>query len=174
MKHPSTSLAIALVAVAGLLMVLSGQVQAQITTTVTASGTVLTPITVTGTNLSFGTSIFPGINKSVARTSADAASFTISGEASKEVTATFTLPTNLVKGADNLPISFSTTDGGHSTSSTGQSTATAFDPNSGVTTTLSTTGNLYIWLGGTVSPAHNQAAGAYTGDITISLVYTGN
>jgi hypothetical protein len=164
-----------IVLVAILLMAVAlSTVQAQVTTTVTASGTVLTPISVSGSNLDFGNSIFPGINKSVGRTAGGAAAFTISGEASKELTATFTLPSTLTNGGSSLTISFSSTDAGHSTSSGGQATATAFNPASGLTTTLSGGGNLYLWLGGSVAPTYTQTAGVYSGDVTISLVYTGN
>lgn len=142
--------------------------------TVSASGTVLQPLSVTGTNLSFGSEVFPGINEVVDKGDATAAQLDITGEASKEVTATFTLPTELSDGTNNLPITFSTTDGGHAATSGDQGSATAFDPNSALTSTLSASGELFIWLGGTVEPASDQTAGTYSADITLDTVYTGN
>ena len=142
----------------------------------TASGTVLTPITVTKSNdLDFGSSIFPGIDKSVTATSASAAKFTVGGEAGKQVTIVFDLPTELTKvGGATMPISFGATDAGRNTGNV-QAEATSFDPNSTETTTLEAeNGTLYIWLGGTVSPAHNQSAGEYSADITVTLEYTGS
>lgn len=142
--------------------------------TVQAEGTVLQPLSVTATNLSFGAEIFPGIDEVVARTDAAASQFDITGETSKEITATFTLPTELTFDANTLPITFSATDGGHATASTEQGTATAFDPSGALTTTLSAAGELFLWLGGTAEPAADQAAGAYSGDITLETVYTSN
>lgn len=141
--------------------------------TVTASGTVLEPLSVTGTNLSFGAEIFPGINESVSKTDAGAAQFDITGEAGKEITADFTLPTELSKGEDALTITFSSTDAGHATTEAG--TATDFDPSSTLTTSLEATdGTLFIWLGGTVEPTETQPAGEYTADITLDTAYTGD
>lgn len=142
--------------------------------TVSSSGTVLQPLSVTGTDLSFGEEIFPGINEVVERTATGAAQLDISGEGSKEITATFTLPTELSDGTNALPITFSGTDAGHATASAEQGTATGFDPSNALTTTLSESGELFIWLGGTVEPASNQTAGIYDADITLDTVYTGN
>lgn len=156
------------------ILLFSSQGMAQSATT-SASGTVLEPLTVSATALSFGSEIFPGINESVAKTAPESAQFDISGEAGKEITATLTLPTELAGGTTPLPITFSTTDGSHATASTEQSSATDFDPNGALTTTLeAATGELFIWLGGTVEPASDQPAGAYTADITLDTVYTGN
>ena len=35
-------------------------------------------------------------------------------------------------------------------------------------------GTMWAWIGGTVSPAGNQAPGAYQATITLDVVYTGN
>jgi hypothetical protein len=153
-----------------------GLTQANAQVTVKATGTVLQPIQMTGTNLNFGNNIFPGLDKKVSRSEAEAAQFDISGEAGKEVVATFTLPSDLSDGASNsLPIVFNALDGGYAPASTDQTTASSFDPNSPFTTTLDASGgNLYLWLGGTVTPAQNQPAGTYEGDITLDIAYTGN
>lgn len=142
--------------------------------TVTATGTVLAPLTVTGTGLIFGDQLFPGLIWDVESTSVDAARFDIVGEAGKEITATFTLPEVLESSSSTMPISFSSTSGGHDSAIALQASATVFDPNTPVTVSLYTAGEYFIWLGGTVSPSETQAGGAYTGSITLDTVYTGN
>jgi len=152
---------------------LSQQAHAQLT--VQATGTVLQPLQMTGTDLNFGNNIFPGLDKGVDRTESGAAQFDISGEAGKEVTATLTLPSEMSDGSNSMSITFGPTDGGHAMASTDQASATSFDPNSPLTTTLDATdGSLHLWLGGTVSPSYNQPAGTYQGDITLDIAYTGN
>ena len=59
-----------------------------------ATATVLSAITVTGTNLAFG-NVTPGVNKTVAITDAGAGLFTVTKAAATSVALTFTLPTNL-------------------------------------------------------------------------------
>lgn len=141
---------------------------------VTATGTVLAPLSVTGTGLIFGDQLFPGLTWDVERTSVHAARFDIVGEAGKEIIATFTLPEELTKGSDTMPITFSPTSGGHANAIALHASATAFDPSTSLNATLHIAGEYYIWLGGTVSPSATQAPGAYTGSITLDTVYTGN
>lgn len=131
-------------------------------------------LSVTGmSSLEFGTEIFPGIDKTVDRTEGDAAHYEISGEADREVQITFQLPSSLTDGSGNsLSITFTSTDAGYSTDELGQSTATAFDPHTGVITSLGTDGNLYIWLGGTVSPLSSQPGNPYDGDLILDITYT--
>lgn len=159
-------------------LVIGNQAFAQdpVSTTTTAEGTVLTPISLSSTVLNFGAEIFPGSDKAVASTAAEAAQFDVSGEPSKTVNTSFALPTEVSDGAGStMPISFSTTDAGHAAASTDQSTQTGFDPNTGQSLTLdATSGELYIWLGGTVSPTNTQTAGAYTGNITLDVSYPSN
>jgi hypothetical protein len=52
-------------------------------------------------------------------------------------------------------------------------TAAPFDPRSALVTTLSDNGRLYLFLGGTASPATRQSAGAYAGTVTVTIAYTG-
>ncbi|HKI94943.1 MAG TPA: DUF4402 domain-containing protein [Gemmatimonadales bacterium] len=142
--------------------------------TISATATVLTPLTVTaGNDLAFGT-VYPGVPASVLPTAATAGSFSISGVASAGLTVQFTLPANLIDAAsDNLPITFGTADAAYNQANS-QSGTTAFDPNSPVTAALSGTGNFYVWIGGTVAAAGNQPAGSYTGTITLTAAYTGS
>lgn len=65
-----------------------------------------------------------------------------------------------------MPITFSTTDGGYSTSGNinGQTT---FNPANGFSIFLPLGGTVTIWLGGRVTPAVSQQTGSYTGTITM-------
>jgi hypothetical protein len=142
---------------------------------ITASATVLSPLTVVNQNdLDFGT-VFPGVDASVAITDGTAGRWYITGADNAEVDLTFTLVANLTSGGNNLPIVFAAGDAGYNTTNLA-SAATTFDPNAGATTNLSNaaTGELYVWIGGTVQPATGQPAGTYTETITLTVDYTGN
>lgn len=143
---------------------------------ITATADVQTPLSVTGSaNLDFGT-VFPGVNKAIPYTDAvNAGQWDITGEAAGEVTLSFTaLPATLVFAANTLPIVYSATDAGENTTDA-PGTATSFDPAVGRTTNLNgATGGLFVWIGGTVQPPEDQAAGTYTATITLDVAYTGN
>ena len=162
-----------ILAILGLCILSVGLSSAQINGSFTTCGTVFTPLFVTGSDLDFGNAIFPGINKHVLPTDLAAGKFTISGEASKEFTATFTVPTELTSGLNNMPFAMNATDGG-AKSTNNQATATSFNPASMQTWTLSGAGYYYVWLGGTITPAHSQAAGMYSGIVEVDVQYTGN
>jgi hypothetical protein len=143
--------------------------------TITATANVLTPLSVTSNlrDLNFG-DVFPGLNKSVAWSDATSGQWRIDGEAGKEVQMAFTLPANLNSGPNSMPISFAATDAAWNTTNSTAGAAT-FDPASGATELLDGgTGQLFVFLGGTVSPAPTQAAGVYTGTVLLDVVYTGN
>src|SRR5712692_1568700 len=136
---------------------------------ITATASVQSPITVSGTtNLSFG-NVFPGINKLVAVTDAGAGLFSVTGQASTPVTYSFTLPTNLTNGGNNLPIGSWTGEHNGTASPTG---GTSFTP-SGVAAgaTLSGAGALFFYVGAIVTPATNLPAGTYTNTVTLTVSY---
>jgi hypothetical protein len=143
---------------------------------ITATADVQTPLTVTGTaDLDFGT-VFPGVNKAVAYTdAANAGQWDIDGEPAAEVTLSFTaLPANLVSGPNTMPIVYGAADAAHNTTDA-PGAATSFDPAVGATTDLhAVSGELYVWIGGTVQPPETQPAGVYTETITLDVAYTGN
>jgi hypothetical protein len=144
----------------------------QITGSITAKGTVLTPISITSkSDLNFGTSILPGIPVTVDKSNANAGQFSLAGAPSKQINVTLTLPDNLLSGVNTMPITFSATDGSYKTPA---GTLTVFNPNNPVTPTFGSEGTMNVNLGGKVSPAHTQVAGAYSASIQISLFYTGN
>ena len=145
-------------AVVAAIFSLATSAQAQ-SANISALATVYTPITVTGNrSLDFGT-VFPGVAKTIAIAATTSGQFQLGGQASGNVNLTFTLPTNLVNGANNLPIG--TWTGCTSFTPSGTATASAF----------SAAGALWVFVGGTVTPAAAQAAGNYTGTVTLTAAY---
>jgi hypothetical protein len=161
------------IALAALALVLVGTVTGQaqgVNGSITATATVQTPITVTGTqNLSFG-NVFPGVAKAVAYSDAtNAGKFSVAGQASTPVTYSFTLPANLTSGGNNLPIGSWL---GYENQSNSTSGGTAITPSATPTTsTLSGSGALFFFLGATVTPPANQPAGNYSGTVTLTVSY---
>lgn len=144
----------------------------QVTGSILVTATVLNPISITTTrDLDFGNDIVPGIFRTIDKTSATSGKFSISGQPSKEVNITLTLPSTLINGPNTLPISFTNTDGGYKTTSGNLIT---FNPSVPINASLGSDGKLDIFLGGKVTPSHNQISGLYFGTINISLYYTGN
>jgi hypothetical protein len=143
--------------------------EAQNSASIQATATVLSALTVTaGNNLLFG-NVTPGVNKTVAITDAGAGTFDVSKAANSDVTLSFTLPANLTSGANTLPIG--TWTGGWNTTPT-PAGATTFTPGAGGHTTGPTASTaLHVFVGATVSPGAAQAAGSYSGNVTMSVVY---
>lgn len=127
------------------------------------------PLTVTKTNdMDFG-EVFPGVNKVIGVTDAGAGTFHIFGQDNAQVMVNFTLPGTLSSGANSLNI-ISWVARYSSTSS--PASGTDFTPSvTQETLSLSSTGNLYIFLGATAVPTVTQEAGTYTGTITINVTY---
>jgi len=125
-------------------------------------------------NISFGT-MFPGIPKTVDKSSTDAAEFSVGGDAGAEVTLDFSLPAYLSSGSDNMQIIFFT-DGCaiDSNPTPNQSSPTYDDLNPWQTLTydLGSSG-LTVWVGGKAIPGVRQPAGTYTADIILTVQYTG-
>jgi hypothetical protein len=118
--------------------------------------------------------VFPGLNKSITYDAATSGKWRINGEVGKEVDLTFTLPANLVSGANSLAISFGANDAAWNTADA-VGAATTFDPGAGATEFLDgTTGEMYVWIGGTVAPTPTQASGFYVATVVMDVVYTGN
>ena len=140
---------------------------------ITARATIAAALTVTaGAALDFQT-VIPTFTKTVAVSDVTAGTFTLSGGADAEVSLTFTLlPANLAGPGGNLPITYT---GVHNTANDPVAGATAFTPSAGVAgTNLSGSGQLYVFLGGTVDAALQSVAGLYTGTVELSAAYTGN
>ena len=132
------------------------------------------PLSGSGTTpIAFG-AIFPGVPTSVPRTDAvRAGSFDVRGTKNVQVRFDFALPAAMTNaGGRTLPLAFGAGDGGYATTAT-IAAATAFDPRVALLARLSNTGRLYIWLGGTVLPGSQQASGAYSATLTMTMAYTG-
>ena len=152
------------------LVVTSTVVQAQTNNaSITATATVQTPINVTAAQqLSFG-NVFPGVNKTVNATDlTNAGRFDVTGQASTPVTLSFTLPATLLSAGNSMPIVSYTGEYAGNNLQTG---AQVFTPASGANPSLSAAGLLFVWVAAQVQPATNQAAGVYTGSITMTVVY---
>lgn len=148
------------------LSTVTAQAQSQ-TGGVSALANVQQPINVVGAvDLDFG-NVFPGVNKTVGVAAATAGRFDVSGQASAPVLISFVLPANLT-GPGNLAIG--TWTGNHNT--TNAPTGTNFTPSAATTNSaFSGTGNLFVFVGATVSPATNQPAGAYSGTVQMTVTY---
>ena len=143
--------------------------EAQTSANIQATATVLSAVTVTGaSDLQFG-NVTPGVNKTIAIADAGAGRFDLQKAATQGVTLSFTLPTDLSDGTNNLPIG--TWTGGWNTSAT-PAGATTFTPSAGGTNTAVAAGTtLSVYVGATVSPAVGQVAGSYSGTVTMSAIY---
>jgi hypothetical protein len=159
-------------AVVVLAAVAGRQAQAQ-SAQIGARATVQQALTVAAVDsLLFGAA-FPGTTRNILPSDAASGSFHLAGAAGAEVRLTFTLPATLVFGANNLPITFGAGSAGYNVNSS-RAGLTLFDPATVPLPRLSgATGNLYVYVGGSVSPTV-QPAGAYTAAITLAVAYTGN
>ncbi len=141
---------------------------------INATATVQQALTIAAAgDLAFG-AVFPGVTKAVAASDAASGAWTLTGAANAEVTLTFTLPANLTDaGSNNLPITFGASAAGYNVVNS-RAGLTLVNPSAVATTRLDAgTGNLYVFIGGSVSPVA-QPAGAYSGSITLATAYTGN
>ena len=132
--------------------------------------------TVTSTeSLAFG-DVFPGVPKTVAKTSAGAAEFTVTGTADAEVTLDFDLPSYLSTTGDNMQVFFSSTDCAVDSTNPpnqGSPTYNNLNPYQTITYRLGSAG-LKVWLGGQIVPGLAQKAGSYNATIRLTVAYTGS
>lgn len=152
------------------LVLTSTAVQAQSNNaSITATATVQTPINVVGAQqLNFGNA-FPGVNKTVLATDlSNAGRFDVTGQANALVNLSFTLPATLASGGNTMPI---VNYSGVYAQLASQVGGVGFTPSVGASPTLSATGALFVWVGAQVQPATSQAAGIYTGSISMTVVY---
>jgi len=154
------------------LTTLAGQAQAQ-SASIGARATVQTALTVSAVDsLLFGAA-FPNTTRNILPSDAASGSFSLLGAANAEVNLSFTLPANLTFGANTLPVTFGAAAAGYNTANS-RAGLTTFDPSVVATTRLNNlSGDLYVYIGGSVSPVA-QPAGDYKGSITLAAAYTGN
>jgi hypothetical protein len=140
---------------------------------ITATAVVAAAINVAAvSDLDFGT-VMPSFGRTIAFTDGGAGHFQVTGAAAAEVTLEFTvLPTDLSDGVNLLPVVFTALFNTAANPSAG----TSFDPATTIpTTTLdATTGEVHVYVGGTVTAAGNQVAGTYSAQVELTAAYTGN
>jgi hypothetical protein len=120
--------------------------------------------------LTFGT-ITSGTTTSVLKTSVSAAHWRISGTFLVLGGGDFqlTLPTTLTGPGPAFPITFSTTDGQRNTANNPNG-GSSFDPHASqhITGALFSQ-NLWVWLGGSVTPPPGQTPGAYSATVVLTV-----
>lgn len=165
----------------GLMFMMSpSSVKAQDVATGSATATVQTILAVTATaSLVFG-NVFQGVAATIANSAADAGIFTITGQGLAGLSLFLALPEFMATstGDDRMAIAFNTTDA--SIDTTGNVDPTSFatgfanvDPHNLPAAPVGGGGTSALFLGGTITPSINQKAGAYTGDITLTVAYDG-
>lgn len=152
----------------GLLGVATAEAQSN-NASISATALVQAPISVTaGRDLAFG-NVFPGLNSTVAVTDPNSGRWDVTGQMGASVQLTFGLPATL-SGPTTMPIATYTAHWNQSNSPVG---GTDFTPSAAPTNAQldPVTGQLYVFIGATVSPAANQPAGLYGGTLSMTVVY---
>ena len=137
------------------------------TAQLTATAQVLAPIDVSFvSDLNFG-DVLPGVTTTVAAGDVAAGQFTVTGATNQDVILDFNLPSDLTGGGDPIPVSFTAGWGDDGVDA-------SIDPTTDPTVNLGTTLDIDVFLGGEVTPAIDQAAGTYTGTVTLTGTYPTN
>jgi len=152
-----------------------------------ATATVVTPLTVTASSpLAFGT-VYQGVPKSISKNTADAGVFDVTGQANADLLLYLSLPEFIATstGDDRMVIAFADNTLDIDTAGVGLGDPAAFaggwqgeDPQNpmgvaGGDPCLGDAGFCSLYLGGKVVPTLDQTAGAYTGDIILTVAYQG-
>lgn len=180
-RNRNFKLKVAAVTLCGLLTI-STSSRAQDVAVGQATATIQAVLAVTATSaLAFG-NVYQGVPTSIANNVAASGVFTISGEGGAGISIFMQLPDYLATatGDDRLVVAFSTTDASvDSTANVNPATFGAGWQNTNPhsfpsATVVGTLGQTAIFLGGKVLPTVDQAAGAYTGDIILTVAYNGS
>jgi len=141
--------------------------------TLSIGTTVLPGLTVSDKHdLALG-SVVQGQTKDVSPTTAagggvQVGEFLVNGDPSHNVIFTFSADANLVSGANTILF---TQDVPVWNTTESQSGTTAFAGTGGGTVALYSDGNLYIFVGGSVTASATQQAGTYSGTYTLQVQY---
>jgi hypothetical protein len=164
----------------GFLLMIPADSRAQESATIQALATVISSLSIIGTNnLQFG-SVTPGLDKIVDKSQPGlAGEWSITGTSTAEITLGFTLPDSLTLVSDStvgLRISFSSTDASWDDGTGGGQLAPVgvLNPNGPSVRRLGAGGGMLIWIGGTVSPSISQTGGDYAADVVLTVAYTGS
>lgn len=181
-RHSRTNLTRLLVVALILIAFGASSASAQDVATGSATATLVVALTVTAAAaLAFGT-VYQGVTKTIANDDASAGVFSITGAEDAIIAIYMQLPDYLstATGDDRMVVSFSTTDLNVDTTAT--ATPPGFvaadgwideDPHNVTTAADIGSGGTDLYLGGKVLPSVDQAAGAYTADIVLTVAYTG-
>lgn len=169
-----------LVLVMGLVVILatSASVRSQERATIQALATVVSSLSIVGTNdLQFGT-VTPGVSKAVDKNDVGfAGEWTISGTSGSEISMDFTLPLQL-RTSDSLglmDITFRATDASYSDGTGSQGSPTGvLNPNGPSARRIGAGGQILMWIGGVVFPRISQTGGDYSAEIMLTVAYTGS
>jgi hypothetical protein len=163
---------------------LTAQASPSQTATTQVSARVFTPLAITSNEaLRFGNLYSPFTAKAIAWTdnaaSGGRARFTITGEGSAELALSITVPANISAGANNIPLSalelrHGTTDADASGTVVALNTGTANTLNVTMGGAAASSQSYFLRIRGTATPAASQAAGSYTGTISVAVNYTGS
>lgn len=173
MNSPVSKFVLALLLLAGV----SGA-EAQEVGIIQAVATVVSSMSVQGSHdLDFG-AVTPGVPKSIDKATVGyAGEWQVTGASLAEVSVIFDLPPALshVSSGSTMPVSFNSTAASFDDGSGSQIAPTGvINPNGPNVLNLGGSGELWIWIGGTVTPAVSQTGGDYSADITMTVTYTGN
>jgi hypothetical protein len=157
---------------------LTGRAAAQAGSSVSADAVVVTVGMTIATlrDLNFGT-VIKGVPTTVLPTVAAAGEWQIRGSGNAFVVISFTLPTTLTNlqalPGSTMPIAFSAVSAIWRRATNDPVGGNVFNPATGAVGRIGPTANptMYIWLGGTVSPAAAAKPGIYQGTIVVSLTY---
>jgi Domain of unknown function (DUF4402) len=124
-------------------------------------------------DLGFG-DVLPGVPNTVQPTDATrSGQFDILGPNLAQVEITFGLPTALTAGGGGtMPVSFSATSAGYSANGSIGSQV-AFDPRVPYRANLSLLGRGSAFIGGSLAPPGTQAAGTYSGPLSVTVALVG-
>lgn len=120
---------------------------------------------VAGTSIDFGTITATSSTQNPSVTPDAGANFHVNGQSSTPVTVTYSNVTLSDGGTNTMTFTPNVEYTSGSTYSSGTAIA------SGSTCTLSGTGDVYLWAGGSLAVAASQAAGSYSGTFTVSVAY---
>jgi hypothetical protein len=117
--------------------------------------------------------VIAGFPTTVSWDSPQAGQWRIRGQRGTEVQLDFVnLPAFLQNGIHAMPVVFEVTSAAWR--SPGGGGTVVFDPNVGTTAVFGNSGQIFVYLGGTVQPPPNQQPGGYVADVDLDVWYTGN
>ncbi len=162
-----------------LILAIFQPIQAQESATIQATATVISAITIIGNNnLRFET-VIPGIDKIVDKSSVGfAGEWEINGNSIAEITLDFILPDSIyvIDSSAGMRINFNNTDASFDDQTGSGQTAPSgvLNPNGPSAERLGIGGIMFVWIGGTVYPNMTQTGGDYSGDVVLTVAYTGS